>query len=133
MKKIIALALASTIALGAAAPALAGPFGNGDADSRAFAADLILDTMQRKGIDVVSIEEAGPNILAFLRTEDGGQKMAILDPVTFQPASTRAAAMKVRAERTRLAGCVPPPAGLRFRSGASWCRRDRGQTCPAPS
>ena len=85
MKKIIALALASTVLLGAAAPALAGPFGDGDADSRDFVASRILNTMQHKGIDVVSIEAAGPNILAFLRTEDGGQKMAILDPVTFQP------------------------------------------------
>lgn len=85
MKKIIAIALASTVMLGAAAPAMAGPFGDGDADSRASTAARILDTMQRKGIDVVSIEESSDKILAFLRTENGGEKMALLDPVTFKP------------------------------------------------
>ena len=85
MKKIIAFTLASTLALGAAVPALAGPFGDGDSDSRDFQASIILDTMQRKGIDVVSIEEDGDTILAFVRTADGGQKIERLDPVTFEP------------------------------------------------
>ena len=84
MKKTIAIALTAAALLGTAAPALAGPFGGGDAESRDFAAAGILDTLQKRGIDATGVEEWGDYVRAYVRLPDGSIKMAFFDPIGLQ-------------------------------------------------
>ena len=81
MKKTIAIALTAITLLGTAAPALAGPFGDGDADSRDFVASGILSTLQQRGINATGVEEWGDYVRAFVRQSDGSIKMAFFDPI----------------------------------------------------
>lgn len=85
MKKTIAIVLTAATLLGTAAPALAGPFGDGDADSRDFAAFGVLSTLQQRGVPVTAVEEYGENILAYVQNDQGQTKMVILDPATLKP------------------------------------------------
>lgn len=85
MKKIIAVALTTVTVLGMAAPAFAGAFGEGSSDMRDLKAWSILNALQNSGVNATSVEEYGDNVLAFVTTEDGKQKMQIFNPSTLAP------------------------------------------------
>jgi len=85
MKKTIAIALTTVTMLGMAAPAFAGALGDGSSDMRDLKAWSIMNALQNKGINATLVEEHGDNVLAFITTADGKQKMEIFNPSTLQP------------------------------------------------
>ena len=84
MNKSIILALPTASLLGMAAPALAAPFGNGDADARDFAAFGILSTLQQRGVEATAVEEWGDYVRAYVTNDDGTQSMQLFEPVTLK-------------------------------------------------
>ena len=81
---VIALVAAASL-FGAAAPAMAGAFGDGDADSRAFVSEIILTGLHDKGINATSVEEWGDLVRAYVVQADGTEKMELFTPVQLQP------------------------------------------------
>ncbi len=85
MKKTLAIALASATVLGMAAPAFAGPFGDGSTEMRELKAWGVLTQLQQEGVNATAVEAHGNNILAFVTTADGKQIMETFDPITLKP------------------------------------------------
>lgn len=83
---VIALVAAASI-FGAAAPAMAGAFGDGDADSRQFVSEIILAGLHDKGVNATSVEEWGDLVRAFVVQADGTETMEFFTPVQLQPVS----------------------------------------------
>jgi len=81
---LIALATATAL-LGAAAPAMAGAFGDGDADSRQFVSEIILNGLHDKGVNATSVEEWGNLVRAYVVQADGTETMEFFTPVQLQP------------------------------------------------
>ena len=85
MSKIAKIVFATSALLTLSAPVLAGPFGDGNAEERDFAATGILATLQQRGVPATAVEEYGTDILAFVTTDNGTEKMVILDATTLEP------------------------------------------------
>ena len=83
MIKTTMLALVTAAALvGAAAPAMAGSFGDGDSDARAVAADILQTRLEQKGLNVASVEEWGDLVRVYVVQPDGTQAMELFTPTT---------------------------------------------------
>lgn len=81
---LIALATATAL-LGAAAPAMAGAFGDGDSDSRQFVSEIILAGLHDQGINARSVEEWGDLVRAYVIQADGTETMQLFTPDHLQP------------------------------------------------
>ena len=85
IKNTLIAIVTATALLGAAAPAMAGAFGDGDFDARETVADNILVNLQAEGVNATSVEEWGNLVRAYVIQADGTQAMEFYTPVTLQP------------------------------------------------
>ena len=85
IKNTLIAIVTATALLGAAAPAMAGAFGDGDFDARETVADNILVNLQAEGVNATSVEEWGNLVRAYVIQADGTQTMEFYTPVTLQP------------------------------------------------
>jgi len=83
---LIALAT-GTVLLGAAAPAMAGAFGEGSTEARETIADNLLVRLQQQGVNATSVEEWGDLVRAFVVEADGTVGMQLFTPVLLEPVS----------------------------------------------
>ncbi|MGV8832668.1 MAG: hypothetical protein ACOH2N_11895 [Devosia sp.] len=81
---LIALVTATAL-LGAAAPAMAGAFGDGAPEARDDTAAYILTSLQHKGVDATSVEEWGDLVRAYVTQADGTESMQLFTPTLLQP------------------------------------------------
>ncbi|MGV8855595.1 MAG: hypothetical protein ACOH2L_13210 [Devosia sp.] len=82
IKNTLLAAVTAAALLSAAAPAMAGSFGDGDSDSRAIAADILQERLQEKGVNAASVEEWGNLVRAYVVQADGTQLMELFTPGT---------------------------------------------------
>ena len=85
IKNTLIAIVTATALLGAAAPAMAGAFGDGDLDAHETIADTILANLQEQGVQATAVEEWGNLVRAYVIEADGTQTMQFFSPVTLQP------------------------------------------------
>lgn len=85
IKNTLIAVVTATALLGAAAPAMAGAFGDGDYDARETIANNILVNLQAEGVNATSVEEWGDLVRAYVVQADGTKTMQFFTPVTLQP------------------------------------------------
>ncbi|MGV8855594.1 MAG: hypothetical protein ACOH2L_13205 [Devosia sp.] len=85
IKNTLLAAVTAAVLLGAAAPAMAGAFGDGDSDSRAIVADILQERLQENGVNATSVEEWGNLVRAYVVQADGTQAMELFTASSLKP------------------------------------------------